>query len=191
MVERTRVMVLDTETTGLSRTDQIIQFSAVDGEGSVLVNAFFRPRGIEAWPEAERVNGIPPALVAGKPFFSEVADKACTLLARMDCVIGWNLDFDLRLMRQSGVMPPKGPVYVDLMLPYSRMISTRLGWKGGQIRRQRLVSAAMRYRFDPGSAHMHDSLTDVRATLHVLNAFLDDPEATDACLGDELVRLFR
>ena len=122
MVDRTQIMVLDTETTGLSEADQIIQFSAVDGNGKLLVNAFFRPKGIETWPAAEKVNNIPPSRVAGKPFFCEVADKARAMLLRMDCIVGWNLPFDLRLMRQSGVVPPEGPVYLDLMPPYSRMV---------------------------------------------------------------------
>ena len=71
------------------------------------------------------------------------------------------------------------------------MVGERMPGNGGQYRRQHPAAVVARYRFNPGAGRMHDSLTDVRATLHVPNSFLDDPEATDAVLGQEMVCLFR
>ena len=57
-------IVLDTETTGLlASEDDIIQFAAVDYDGSVLLNKFYGSEKA-AWPEAEAVNHISPASVA-------------------------------------------------------------------------------------------------------------------------------
>ena len=53
------ILVFDTETTGLiPRDDEIIQFSAIDGDGNVLLNEYIRPSRHTSFPEASEVNGI-------------------------------------------------------------------------------------------------------------------------------------
>ena len=69
----TQQVVFDVETTGLdSSKDEILQFSAINGAGEVLLITYVRPIFHERWPEAERINGITPDMVANAPTFAEV-----------------------------------------------------------------------------------------------------------------------
>ena len=159
-----KIMILDTETTGLKVHDRIIQFSAVDGLGTTLVNEKFKPEGVEAWPDAERVNGISPAMVANCRMFRDVAGRCREMMSRMDAVAGWNLKFDLKMMRQSGVEPPQGPAYIDLM-----QLLPDLG-PGSR----KLEPVSTQYGFDPGDCPRHNALVDVWATLHAFCGMLQD-----------------
>ena len=56
--------MFDLETTGLNSNDnEILQISAVDGNGDLLLNEYVRPELIRSWPDAELVNGITPERV--------------------------------------------------------------------------------------------------------------------------------
>ena len=46
-----------------SNDNEILQISAVDGNGDLLLNEYVRPELIRSWPDAERVNGITPERV--------------------------------------------------------------------------------------------------------------------------------
>lgn len=173
-IDPPELMVIDTETTGFKADDRILQFSAVDGAGRTIGNAYFRPEGKDAWPDAMAVNGISPAKVAGHPFFKDAGARIQQVMRRMKAVVGWHLDYDLRMMRQSGAVAPDGPVYIDLMVPYSDMVKEPNPGRGG-FKWQKLEHAARDYRFNPGNARMHNALTDVLATLHVLCGMLRDP----------------
>ncbi|MBR6468073.1 MAG: 3'-5' exonuclease, partial [Desulfovibrio sp.] len=110
-----KIMIMDTETTGFAARDRILQFSACLGNGRTLVNELFKPEGIKSWPRAQQVNGISPEQVKDARTFREAGERCRSLMAGMQAIAGWNLGYDLRMMRQSGVEPPQGPAYIDLM----------------------------------------------------------------------------
>ena len=42
-LKNSRILVLDTETTGFKADDEVLQVSMVDANGKVLLNQYFRP----------------------------------------------------------------------------------------------------------------------------------------------------
>lgn len=159
----TGVVVFDTETTGLSsRSDEMVQFSACDGDGKILINTYLRPTKHDSWPGAEAVNGISPAMVADAPTLEEVADQIKEVLSSAKLLIGYNIGFDLGFV-SSIWQPSKGLKMVDVMLDFAREYGE---WSDyfGDYKWQKLITAAHYYGYE---FKAHDSMQDVFATLYV------------------------
>lgn len=90
---------LDTETTGLNSTDEIIEISIIDSDGTPLVETLVKPsRPIPA--EATAIHGITNEEVATARSWPVVWPQVRgALFGRM--VVIYNADYDLRLMAQS------------------------------------------------------------------------------------------
>ena len=68
-------VVLDFETTGLSsKYDEILQVSAIDQDGNVLINEYCKPKSISTWEEAEAIHKISPAMVFDKKPFEDYVE---------------------------------------------------------------------------------------------------------------------
>ena len=66
------VVVFDTETTGTEPYlgDEVVSISICDAYGNDLFSSLIKPRKKKAWPEAEAINGISPAMVKDAPYLS-------------------------------------------------------------------------------------------------------------------------
>ena len=90
---------LDTETTGLSAKDEIVEVSVVNDDNSILFQSFARPsQKIPA--EATRVHGITDDMVAKAPSWPVVWTQLRHLLSGK-LVIIYNADFDVRMIQHS------------------------------------------------------------------------------------------
>jgi len=90
---------LDTETTGLNSTDEIIEISIIDSDGTPLVETLVKPsRPIPA--EATAIHGITNEEVASAPAWPILWPTVRAYLVGKT-VAAYNSDFDLRLMQQS------------------------------------------------------------------------------------------
>jgi DNA polymerase III epsilon subunit-like protein len=90
-----QTVYLDTETTGLDAArDEVIEIGIVDDAGQPLLSSLVRPERATAWPDAERINGISPAMVAGAPTLAELlpAIRAATAGKR---VVIYSAGFDV------------------------------------------------------------------------------------------------
>ncbi|KKL75010.1 hypothetical protein LCGC14_2059140 [marine sediment metagenome] len=90
---------LDTETTGLDRSAEIVNIAVIDHDGTELMNTLVRP----TLPIPERttaIHGIRNEDVADAPTFADIQLNIGSLLYDRLVVI-YNKNFDLRLMKQS------------------------------------------------------------------------------------------
>jgi len=158
MLERSDWMILDTETTGLSRDDEIVQIAALSPEGGSLLDTLIRPlRAIP--PDATAIHGITNDDVAEAPAFPEIHDLLRELMESRIVVI-YNAAFDMRLLNQT-LSKYKLPL-LDLdpdrvecaMLRYSAWIGEL--WGDGSYKWQRLEGGD------------HTALGDCRATLALI-----------------------
>lgn len=96
-----RYFVLDTETTGLSATDEILQIGIVDSDGAAVLNQLIKPT-IPIPAAASAIHGFYDRDVASAPSFKQVYIRLSTLLAGQ-VVVAYNMDFDWRLLQQTAL----------------------------------------------------------------------------------------
>lgn len=108
-------LVIDTETTGLGEDDEVIEFGAVDPLGRKVFHCLVKPERHAEWPEAEKINGISPDDVAFALPGSALSPAVSELLSSAGFIAGYNIRFDLRLLRQSGFAIPEGIRACDIM----------------------------------------------------------------------------
>lgn len=92
---------LDTEGTGLSpSTACLLEIAIADDDGRELVNSLIRPSPlITSWPEAQRVHGITPDMVAGAPSLDDLAQQIQEVVRDRDVII-YNAPFDTGFLGQ-------------------------------------------------------------------------------------------
>lgn len=93
-----RTIYLDTETTGLDGTAEIIEVAAIDFQGNHLLDTLVRPQGTIP-RDAEAIHGISNEMVSGAPHWPEVYAALAELLARSQVVV-YNAGFDFRMVNQ-------------------------------------------------------------------------------------------
>src|SRR5258708_1192367 len=94
-----RCIFLDTETTGLSGTDEICDLAVIDTHGQVLLNTFVKPT-IPIPSAAYLIHGITDDEGGLAPRFVAVREQLAALTYNRPVII-FNADYDSRLLRQS------------------------------------------------------------------------------------------
>ena len=90
---------LDTETTGLSHSDQIVEICVLDHDGQVLVDSLVRPLG-SIPSAATSIHSITDEMVKHAPTWAELWPEIGAILGPRRIAI-YNSEFDMRLMQQS------------------------------------------------------------------------------------------
>lgn len=175
LIRREEILVFDTETTGLNRNvDNILQFSAIDGNGQTLMNQLFHPDRVAAWPQAQSVNHISPEDVADAPLIAEWADRILDLFRRAHLIVAYNIRFDYNMLLgnlpgQRGELchiikhSANHHVY-DVMWRFPAVYAHENPGANPSTKPQKLGACAAYYGFQGG--RLHDALEDARATLH-------------------------
>ena len=171
------LVVIDFETTGLKspldseKYDEILSVSIIDQNEKVLLNTLCKPIRRKTWKKAQEIHGISPAMVKNQPSFEEIFPIIKEILYKAKVVIAYNIPFemsflwgfDLEFGKPGGTQLIRNVVWgPDPMLMYS-------AYKGVE-RWQKLSTAAKHFNFDFSA---HDSLEDVKATLHCYKKLLE------------------
>jgi len=99
LLSRIDWVILDTETTGLDWTAEVISISVIAPDGTSLLETLVKPQ--EKIPaEASDVNHVTEEMVMNAPTFPDVYDRLCAALDGK-LVIAYNADFDQRMISQT------------------------------------------------------------------------------------------
>lgn len=163
-------VIIDTETTGLDDTAEIVEIAIIDCQGKTLLDSFVKPRKAEISPEAYAVHGISEGAIENAPSFRDLSFHIARVCAETPVVM-YNSAFDMRLMNQSAaahgiVLPTLSTACA--MKAYARFYGMhdpkRKGWKW-----QSLENAAAQQGITI-EGRAHSALTDCRTTLKVIQA---------------------
>lgn len=157
-------IVIDTETTGLTCDDELLQVAITDGEGNELHNGLYRPRRLAAWPDAQAVNGIGPEDVAGCGHASSDRRWIQNLVDEAEQVCVYNAEFDVPFLERIGVDFLGARVHCTM-----REFASLYGqWdeRFDDYKWQTLATAA-RHTGYRGQGRAHDALEDCRMAAHV------------------------
>ena len=98
---KNKYVILDTETTGLGKTDVIIELALIDLDGTILFNSRIQPtKKKRISKESTAIHGITIKDLQGMPYFSEVVEEIYNLLKDKTVLI-YNAEFDERMIDQT------------------------------------------------------------------------------------------
>ena len=92
-------IIVDTETTGLDRDDQIVEIACVDIEGNVLLSTLVKPT-VAVGEGARAVHGIGDDELSTAPGIEEIMEDLLRVVEGR-LVLSYNWEFDSRLIRQT------------------------------------------------------------------------------------------
>lgn len=92
-------VVIDTETTGVSRNDEVIELSVLDSNANELYHSFFKP-SCPVNGKASAVSGIHTEDLSNEPRFCDEWPKILDIIDNR-CIAGHNISFDQRLIQQT------------------------------------------------------------------------------------------
>jgi DNA polymerase III subunit epsilon len=91
--------IIDTETTGVGKSDEAIQIGIIDKHGKTVIDTLVKPtRPVSAGASA--VNGISNSMLADAPTFDELYVKLSSVLAA-SVLVAYNMEFDWRILQQT------------------------------------------------------------------------------------------
>ena len=88
-----KTIYLDTETTGLSDHDEIVELTIIDDNGEPLINTLVKPINHTRWPKAQDVHGISPMDVRNAPTQTQISGKIRDVIRDTRVVI-YNAPYD-------------------------------------------------------------------------------------------------
>ncbi|MCL4868018.1 MAG: 3'-5' exonuclease [Anaerolineae bacterium] len=92
-------LVLDTETTGMERKDELVSIAVVSAAGETVLHELIRPTQPIS-PQAARVHGITAEDVAAASPFPELYPRLAELLTGR-LVLAYNANFDRKMLQQT------------------------------------------------------------------------------------------
>ncbi len=142
-------------------TDEIVEIAILDNRGKTILNDLVRPARRKTWPDAQRIHGITPTMVAGAPTLKALLPDVVAAVRGCQVVI-YNAAFDTQFLPEHVFQQSR---IKCAMLRYAR-------WKGdwnfyyGNPRWHKLQVAARATGFRE-HVEWHRALADTIACRHV------------------------
>ena len=96
-----KYVILNTETSGLSRNDVVLDLALIDVDGNELFNSRIKPsKRKRISKEATAIHGIKMADLKDCPTFAEIKSQIESLVARKTAII-YNAEFDEKIIDQT------------------------------------------------------------------------------------------
>lgn len=109
------IIIFDTETTGFSNSDEILQLSIFKKNNMCLLDTYIKPVNKTYWGVAMTINHITPQMVKDSPTANELLFKVKDIFENADIIVGHNVSFDARMISNIfGVNIPKEKLYDTL-----------------------------------------------------------------------------
>ena len=167
LLNRTDVLVVDVETTGLGDRAEVLAIAVIDTTGRVLLDTVSMPQG-RIPTEASDVHGLtrPRLRSMGARPWPEVHGELVELLRGAKIVIAWNVEYDSRLLHQTAKRHGLTLPSVTWRCAMEAETTTR----GPDAPYAKLTDVARRFGVSASGAH--NALADVRITLAVVRALV-------------------
>jgi DNA polymerase III epsilon subunit-like protein len=166
-------IIVDTETTGLGSTDEVIELAIVKHTGEVLFSSLIQPQDPKRPEIATHVHGITHDMLAHAPTFPEIWPLMFDLFQRFPVALAYNADYDARMLiatagRYGYRLPGGGPSWTCLMAQYALYHGA---WSDSHqsFTWQRLQDACTRLGVQVDE-NFHRATADALSTLGVLRA---------------------
>lgn len=178
------MVVLDTETTGLSADSYIVEIGAVKLQGKRMINTFsqiIRPP-IPIPQQVVKIHGINDDKVRNAPSFAEIADRFLNFIGDA-ILVAHNAPFDLKILTYNllrvGKSLPNNPV-LDTCRALKNLFPN-------------LPSYSLRYlakHFRSPYREFHRALSDAAHTAYVFLHAVEKCGVREESLVDELLEIF-
>lgn len=175
----------DTETTGFTKWDDVLQLSLIDMNGNT-VNEYFNTRPKynklkdgstsitrkRTWKKSMEVHKITPEMVSDKLSMIERKDEFRELFKRYSIIVGYNVAFDVRMITSN--------IWYNIEY-YSAVVDVLDLWKEYKkknsiaMANDKLVSVSKYFGWDYTKC-AHNALADVYATIYVFQKILEEDE---------------
>jgi DNA polymerase-3 subunit epsilon len=184
IINTTNAVILDTETTGLSDDDEMVQIAIIDAEtGELLINQLLKPK-ILISKSASNIHGITNSSVSNCVEYNEIHNDIINIISGKT-ILAYNLEFDVNMLYQtafthncdldslenSGLFSNNHCImewYAEFYGDYNDYFDSYT-W-------QRLDRAAVQQRIDISDLKTHDAFGDCEITrrlIHKVNSKLD------------------
>ncbi|CAM3442683.1 exonuclease domain-containing protein [Pseudostreptobacillus hongkongensis] len=160
-------IILDVETTGVRRTDEIIQVSIIDLNGKVLFDRYIKPRHVEEWEKAYQIHGIDKEMLENKKNITHYRREIEKILKKHKLIIGYQVQTDMIFLERAQI-ETRYNVVLDIAYPFTQILLNDGVIENTQTPSLKNLSSMYGYEFDA-----HNSLEDCVATLYCFNKLLE------------------
>lgn len=159
LMNKSKYVILDTETTGLKKNDVVVQIGIIDLDGNTLLDSLVRPtkrKRISA--TATNIHGISMKDLKDAPTLAELMPTIKSII-KDKIVLIYNAEYDDRLLNQSCRQDEIGTMWFStqcIMRLYSNYVGEWNDYRGD-------------YKWQKLPGGDHSAVGDCRATLAVLD----------------------